>query len=80
MSFLMFFIYLFLLMAVSSGFSNQRCIIKEQTAFFLQLVSIILFLIAAQGCFPPSVASAPPIIPYTAAPINPGGNLEPYNW
>ena len=29
------------------------------------------------GCFPPNVARAPPIKPYTAAPIKPGGNLLP---
>jgi len=40
--------------------------------------SLITFPQHLHGCFPPNnVARAPPIKPYTAAPIKPGGNLLP---
>ncbi len=55
--------------------------IVEQTISKIQawLFVVSTLHLSDQGCFPPSVARAPPIAPYTAAPINPGGNLDPYN-
>mmetsp|Transcript_14157 Transcript_14157/g.23132 ORF Transcript_14157/g.23132 Transcript_14157/m.23132 type:complete len:120 (+) Transcript_14157:100-459(+) len=51
------------------------CII-ERTIFKLDCFQ---FIDTDQICFPLRVAKAPPMAPYTAAPINPGGNLDPYN-
>mmetsp|Transcript_27945 Transcript_27945/g.56076 ORF Transcript_27945/g.56076 Transcript_27945/m.56076 type:complete len:81 (-) Transcript_27945:1268-1510(-) len=63
-----------MLRLVCCRFFYKRCIV-EQANYSL----FVIYCLQHQGCFPPSVASAPPITPYTAAPISPGGNLDPYN-